>query len=123
MTEWSAYVAYKCRDRTCQDDCINHVDAPCTRNKLCRPCYRVADLEDLPEITHHLPESATKRERVVRAERGRLREPRGTGASGERPSKGGPEGDPPSQRESPAEGRERERGSGAESRRFYSFEE
>jgi len=57
MTRWSQYAAYCCRVRSCQADCINHVDAEVTQAKVCRSCAPFLDLDELDPITDHLPSS------------------------------------------------------------------
>jgi len=56
MTDWSQYVAYKCRHRSCYEDCINPVDSSAARAKECWQCYRERD-GDLPRVlSDHLPD-------------------------------------------------------------------
>ena len=58
MTEWSHFVAYECRHRSCQENCINRVDSPPAQTKQCRRCYRNHDPDELSSLTHHLPDFA-----------------------------------------------------------------
>jgi len=57
VTDWSEYVEYKCRHRSCQADCINRVDSPAAQTKQCWSCYQVTDASELSSLTHHLPKS------------------------------------------------------------------
>lgn len=56
--DWSKYVAYKCRNRYCQDDCLNRADSLYAQHKLCRACYPGYNLENKSSNTRHLPEWA-----------------------------------------------------------------
>lgn len=60
QVEWSEYVAYTCRERECQDDCLNRIGSEYARSKLCRACYPEADLDSLPPSTYHLPRERRK---------------------------------------------------------------
>ncbi len=58
MTDWSRFVAYSCRHRRCQSNCINPVDSGPAQTKQCRRCYCAHDPESLDSLTHHLPDHA-----------------------------------------------------------------
>ena len=64
MTEWSEFVFYECRNKYCQENCINHVDHQRTQLKVCRECLDTWEpvVDDLPRITHHLPDQSTASE-------------------------------------------------------------
>ncbi|OVE83354.1 hypothetical protein B2G88_12880 [Natronolimnobius baerhuensis] len=48
MTDWSQYLAYKCRH--CREDCINPRNSEFSRDRECRTCGAVPELEDAEEI-------------------------------------------------------------------------
>jgi len=56
--DWEKYVSYNCRWSACQDLCLNRADSPYAQAKVCRACYPELDLDDLPELTDHLPDWA-----------------------------------------------------------------
>jgi hypothetical protein len=57
--DWSKYVAYNCRVRTCHDNCLNCADSPYAQTKLCRVCYtQTDDFDDLRPLSKHLPQWA-----------------------------------------------------------------
>jgi hypothetical protein len=43
--DWSNYCAYKCRHRSCSDDCINPVGSVYARVKACRTCFLERDVD------------------------------------------------------------------------------
>jgi len=55
MTEWDRYVAYTCRHRSCQEECINRVESRAAQTKQCRECCETTDASELSSLTHHLP--------------------------------------------------------------------
>jgi hypothetical protein len=57
MTDWTRYVAYQCRNRLCQEHCINLVDSPPAQTKQCWSCYQETDPAELTVLQDHLPES------------------------------------------------------------------
>lgn len=44
MTDWSRYLAYRCRH--CREDCINLRGSDLARDRECRTCGAVPELED-----------------------------------------------------------------------------
>jgi len=56
--DWTEYVAYRCRRRMCQDQCLNRVDSPYAQTKTCRACYPDVDPDELAPRSKHLPKWA-----------------------------------------------------------------
>jgi hypothetical protein len=46
MTDWTQYAHYYCL--VCRETCINHVEDSCTRERECRECHRIPDLQATP---------------------------------------------------------------------------
>jgi len=98
MTSWPDYVHYSCEN--CGELCINHADTDRAQLNICRGCYRDRLVEEYEQQLKQDSTSAT-------SEGGRESPPSHGGPTDRVSARGRPEGRPPSQRESPAEGPER----------------
>jgi len=123
VTYWEAYEAYRCRE--CRTNCINRFDDSATKARKCRLCHDVPALNEASEPTISEGEGEPARPAAQRSEQPGTSAERPEAVAparpaGSTPSRGDPEArahrddrrEDPSQRESPAGGPERGRGSG-----------